>query len=41
MFATAQAELLTNPGFEDGAYGAKNMPDNWGLFYSYSSLTSG
>ena len=38
MFATAQAEMLTNPGFEDGTYGAKNVPYGWSMFYpSYTS----
>ena len=29
MFATAQANMLTNPGFEDGAYALKGIPDGW------------
>ncbi len=27
----AQAEMLTNPGFETGTYGPQNMPDSWYL----------
>ena len=34
----AQAELLTNPGFEDGAYGVKLIPDGWSIYSpTYSS----
>ena len=32
MFATAQAELLTNPGFEDGS---GTMPDGWSYTSGY------
>jgi hypothetical protein len=35
----AQANMLVNPGFEDGAFAAKVMPDGWSM--SYLSYTSG
>ena len=35
---TAQANMLVNPGFEDGAFADKNIPDGW--YLSYTSYTS-
>jgi hypothetical protein len=39
----AQAELLSNTGFEAGTYGAKLNPTNWAIggYYSSSIITSG
>ena len=40
MVAITQAELLTNPGFEDGTYGPKNVPDGWSIFYAATYSTA-
>ena len=38
MVGTTQANLLTNPGFEDGVFKANNPPDSW--IDSWTSYTS-
>jgi hypothetical protein len=39
MAGIAQANMLANPGFEEGAFEAKVMPDGWSM--SWLSYTSG
>ena len=39
MVGTTQANLLTNPGFEDGAFGS-GTPDDWYTYYSATGAIS-